>query len=92
MSYRSIARFCFMCHYDIAYRGPDTRSANIAPKYNFTIYPASIFVKIRNHHKNFMHYCSDMNPLYEHTEPCGIILDRYIPLGPLSRSENLYGV
>ena len=24
--------FCFMCHYDIAYRGPDTRSANIAQK------------------------------------------------------------
>ena len=91
MSYRSIARFCFMCHYEIAYLGPDTRSANTAPKCNFTIYPASIFVRIRNHHKNFMHYCSDMNPLYEQ-EPCGTILDCDIPLGPLSSRENLYGV
>ena len=68
MSYKSIAHFCFMYHYDIAYRGPDTRSANIASKCNFTVYPALIFFRICNHHKNFMHYCSDMNPLYEHTE------------------------
>ena len=91
MSYRSIARFCFMCHYDIVYRGPDTRSANIAPKCNFTIYPALIFVRIRNHHKNFMHCCSDtcVNALYEHTEPCGTILDRDILLGPGERGGSV---
>ena len=42
-----------MCHYDIAYRGPDARSANIAPKCNFTICPASLFFRIRNHDKTF---------------------------------------
>ena len=54
MSYKSIAHFCFMCNYDIAYHGPDMQSANIAPKCNFTVYPASIFFRIHNHHKYFL--------------------------------------
>ena len=57
-SYRSKACVCFMCHYDIAYRVPHTRSANIATKCNFlkgtpTVYPVSLFFSICNHHKRF---------------------------------------
>ena len=53
----STGRFCFMCHYDIAYRGPDTRSANIAPKkvpfQTFSTYMYLVYRKTNRSRKTF---------------------------------------
>ena len=75
MSYGSVGYFCFMCHYNYAYRGQDTRSAKMQ---FLEVYPYRI---IRPRYcsasastiKIPMHNCSDMNPVSEQREQDSIL-------------------